>query len=153
MTIYNLTGKANIQWQDIKQVKRIKQCYVTWKNFKKYFKRKCLSEQYYKEKAKEFYELQLGAMTMKELCSKFLSLLRYVPYIIDEKTKIQCFLSCLPLMSKERIEYDNSKNLEEAMRKSNFYYDQNKNKRENIPNWKNKRCDNFEHKKKGTKFL
>ena len=38
------------------------------------------------------------------------------------------------------------------MRKSNFCYDQNKNKRENIPNWKNKRGENFEQKKKGTKF-
>ena len=37
---------------------------------------------------------------MKELRSKFLSLLRYVPYIIDENPKIQRFLSCLPLVSK-----------------------------------------------------
>ena len=85
-------------------------------------------KQYYEEKAKEFYELRLGAMTMKELCSKFLSLLRYVPYIIDEKLKIQHFLSCLPLMFKERIKYDNPKSLEEAMRKENLCYDQNENK-------------------------
>ena len=83
-------------------------------------------EQYYEEKAKEFYELILCAMTMKELCNKFLSLLCYVPYIIDEKPKIQCFLSCLPLMFKERIEYDNPIILEEAMRKEIFCYDQNK---------------------------
>ena len=53
------------------------------------------------------------------------------------RKKIKCFLSCLPLMFKERIKYDNTKTLEEEMRKENFYYDQNKNK-ENIPNRKNK---------------
>ena len=34
------------------------------------------------------------------------------------------------------------------MRKANFYYEQNR-KRENLPNWKAKRSNNFEHKKKG----
>ena len=81
------------------------------------------------EKQKECYELRLGAMTMKELYSKFLSLLHYVPYIIDEKPKMQWFLSCFPIMFKEGIEYDNPKTLEEAMRKENLCYDQNKNKR------------------------
>ena len=48
-----------------------------------------MSEQYYKERDKEFYELKLGSMTMKDLNSKFLSLLRYVPYLVDEKPKVQ----------------------------------------------------------------
>jgi len=78
-----------------------------------------MSEQYFEEKPKEFYDLKLGSMTMKELCSKFLSLLRYVPYLIDEKPKVQRFLSCLPLTFKDRIEYDNPKTLEEAMRRQN----------------------------------
>ena len=86
-------------------------------------------------------------MTMKELCSKFLSLLRYVPYIIDEKPKVQQFLRCLPLMFKERIEYDNPKTLEEAMRKTNLCFDQNKNKRESILAWKNQRPNNFYSKR------
>ena len=42
-------------------------------------------------------------------------------------------------MFKQSIEYDKMKTLEEEMRKENFFYDQNKNKRENIPNWKTKR--------------
>ena len=87
------------------------------------FKRKYLSQQYYEEKSKTFYELSLGAMTMKELCSKFLRLIRYVPYIIDENPKIQQFFSFLPLMFKEQIEYDNPKKLEEAIRKANLCYD------------------------------
>ena len=133
MEIYNLTGKADIWWQDIKRVKGIKEKYINWRNFKKYFKKKFLSEQHYDEQAKEFYDLRLGTMSMKELNSKFLSLLRYVPHIVDKKTKVQCFLSCLPFHIKDIIEYDNPKTLEEAMRKANFCYEQNR-KRENMSN-------------------
>ena len=43
MVIYNLTGKDDIWWQDTKKVKDIKDRYVTWKTFKKYFKIKYLS--------------------------------------------------------------------------------------------------------------
>jgi len=67
MAIYNLTGKAYIWWQDVKKVKNIKEKYVTWKMFKKYFKRKYLSEQYFEEKAKEFYEPRLRSMTMMRM--------------------------------------------------------------------------------------
>ena len=86
-------------------------------------------------------------MTIKELCSKFLSLLRYVPYIINKKEKIQHFLSCFPLMFKKRIEYDNPKTLEEAMRKANFCFEQNK-KKEGIANWKARKNGNQDEYKK-----
>ncbi len=79
---------------------------------------------------------------MKDMCSKFLCLLRYVPYISEEKPKVQRFLSCLPAVYKDRIEYDNPKTLEEAMRKAKFCYDQNKNRSEHNSNWKGKRPDN-----------
>ena len=111
-----------------------------------------MSEQYYEEQAKEFYELKLGTMNMKELNGKFLSLLRYMPYIVYEKPKLQRFLSCLPFHIKDRIEYDNPKTLKEAMRKTNFFYDQNR-KRENMPNQKAKRSNNFIHKKKGSHLI
>ena len=120
MAIYNLKKKVNIWWQDTKKVKRIKEHYVTWKTFKKYFKRNDLLEQYYEQKAKEFCELRLGGVTMKKLCSKLLSLLRYVPDIIDEKPKIQRFLNFLPLMFKERIKYDNPKNFGRGNEKRKF---------------------------------
>ena len=87
-------------------------------------------------------------MNMKELNSKFLSLLRYVPYIVDEKPKVHWFLSCLPFHIKDRIEYDNPETLEEAMRKANFCYEKN-HKKESMSNWKAKRFNNFEHKTKG----
>ena len=89
---------------------------------------------------------------MKDIYSKFLSLLHYVPYIINENPKIQSILSCFPIMFKEWIEYDNPKMLEEAMRKENFCYDQNKNKRENVPTWKNKKKNSFDPRKKQNKF-
>ena len=86
-------------------------------------------------------------MNMKELNSKFLSLLRYVPYIVDEKPKVQRFLRCLPYHIKDRIQYDYPKTLEEAMRKVNFCYEQNR-KKESMANWKAKRNNNFDQKKK-----
>ena len=55
-------------------------------------------------------------------------------------------------MFKEHIEYDNPKTLEEAMRKANFCYDQNKNKRESIQAWKNQRPNNFDSKIKQNKL-
>ena len=80
---------------------------------------------------------------MKELSNKFLSLLRYSLYIIDEKSKIQRFMSCFPTGFKDIIEFDNPKTLEEAMRKANFCYKQSK-KKESTPHWKNKRTHNFD---------
>ena len=91
-------------------------------------------------------------MTMKELHGNFLILLHYIPYIIDEKPKMQLFLRCFLVMFKEWIEYDNPKTLKEMMRKTNFCYDQNKNKRENVPTWKSKRQNNFDPRKKLNKF-
>ena len=88
---------------------------------------------------------------MKELSSKFLSLLQYVPYIINENPKIHRFLSCLPLTFKDIIEYENPKTLEEAMRKENLCYEQSKNKKECVSNWKGKRTNYFEQRRKGFK--
>jgi hypothetical protein len=38
---------------------------------------------------KDFYELWLGKLTIDEYFNKFLELLMYVPYIKDEKVKMQ----------------------------------------------------------------
>ena len=126
-----------------KKSKRYKGKNINWSTFKKYFKNKFLSEQYYEERVKEFYELKLRTMNMKELNSKFLSLLRYVPYIVDEKPKVHRFLNCLSYHIKYRFKYDNPKTLEEAMRKVNFCYEHNR-KKESMANWKAKRNNNFE---------
>jgi len=91
-------------------------------------------------------------MTMKEFCSRFLSLLHYVPYIVEEKPKVQMFLSCLPAIYNDRIEYDNPRTLEEAMRKAKKNYDHNKSRMDHNENWKGKRTDNYNQGKKGNRF-
>ena len=63
-------------------------------------------ERYYDSKAKEFYELKMGSMTDEEYTTKFMELLRYVPYLKDEKAKVQRFVSGLPLEFRDWIEYD-----------------------------------------------
>ena len=88
MTIYNVKGKACIWCQDLKLAKGLKEKQMEWLDFKKYFKKQYLSESYYERKTKEFYELWLGQMTMDDLTNKFLELLRFIPYIREDKVKI-----------------------------------------------------------------
>ena len=63
---------------------------------------------------------------MDDLINKFLELLRFVPYIKEDKVKIQQFLSCLPQSYKDIIEFENTKTLNEVFRKARMYYDQYK---------------------------
>lgn len=56
------------------------------------FREKYLSERYYDNKAKEFYEHKLSKFTSDEYMTRFLELLRYVPYIKDEKVNIHRYL-------------------------------------------------------------
>ena len=44
MAIYNLMGKVDIWWQDLKRVKSIRENNINWSTFKKYFKKKFLSK-------------------------------------------------------------------------------------------------------------
>ena len=78
---------------------------------------------YYDDKIKEFHEMKLGKLTMKEYADKSLELLRYVRYIKNDKVKIQRFLSGLPQSYKDRIEFDEPQTLEEAIRKAKYCYD------------------------------
>jgi hypothetical protein len=78
---FNLNRKSSIWWEDLKNMKGVREEDLSWKRFKKYFRKKYLSERYFDEKAKEFYELKLGQLTIEEYVNKFLDLLRYVPYI------------------------------------------------------------------------
>jgi hypothetical protein len=89
VTIFNLNGKASIWWEDLMNVKGIHEKDVSWKQFEKYFKKKYLSEKYFDGNTKELYELKLGQLTINEYINKFLELIRYVPYIKDEKVKMQ----------------------------------------------------------------
>ena len=55
------------------------------------FQGKYMSERFFDKKVKEFHELHMGSMTMDAFINRFLDLLHYVPYIKDEKVKIQQF--------------------------------------------------------------
>ena len=70
--IFNLTGRASIWCEHHRQVKKVNERRIVWKQFKKYFKQKYLSDKYYDDKIKEFHELILGQQTMEKYENKFL---------------------------------------------------------------------------------
>jgi hypothetical protein len=87
----------------------------------------------------EFFELKLGSMTMEEYEKKFLGLLKYVKFIGDEKFKIQIFLSGLPAFYKEKIKYDESMTLTEAIIKDKYMYEQGQGRESLMKSWKDKK--------------
>ena len=107
-------------WDHMKQVDHINESRITWKQFKKYFQKEYLSEHFYDKKMQEFFELQLGSMTMVEYEKKFLGLLKYVRLIGDDKVKIQGFINGLLAFYKENIKYDEPKTLIEAIKKDKY---------------------------------
>eukprot|EP00253_Pinus_taeda_P033935 PITA_33935 len=78
----------------------------------------------------EFHELQMGSMTNHEYTSRFLELLRYAPYLKDEKAKIQRFINGFPTTYRERIEFNEARSLEESIWKLKHYYEKSKRKDE-----------------------
>jgi hypothetical protein len=112
ITMYQLKGKASMWWDQFVQVQHIREKYITWKEFKKYFKKKYLTKRYYDRKMKEFFELKLGSMTIDGYEQSFLELLKYVPFIKDETIKIHRYLSGLPPSIGDKIQYDDPKTME-----------------------------------------
>lgn len=53
---------------------------------------------------------------------KFTNLLWYAPYIKEQKAKVQWFFNYFPTPYKERIEFDNPKSMDEAVRKDRLCY-------------------------------
>lgn len=107
----------------MKNVKGIHEEDLTWHEFERLFKKKHFSERYFDDKAKEFYELWIGSMIDDEYTSRFLELLRYVPYLKEEKAKVHRFINGLPVAYRDRIEFDEPRLLEEAIRKLKHYYE------------------------------
>eukprot|EP00253_Pinus_taeda_P030790 PITA_30790 len=130
LAIFQLQGKATLWWEEVKIVKGVTEQNITWDNFQRFFKERYLTEHFYDEKAREFHDLQLGQQTMDEFITRFTSLLRYVPYIREEKAKVQRFVSSLPPYMRERIEFDNPKSMDEVIRKARICYQQGKQKGE-----------------------
>ena len=140
---FNLNGKASIWWEDLKNVKGIHEEDLSWEQFEKYFRKKYLSEKYFDKKTKEFYELKLGQLTIEEYVSRFLELLRYVPYIKAKKAKVQRFISGLPKDYQNRIDFDEPKTLEETIRKERYCYEQLGHRTKPRENWKQKNSLGF----------
>eukprot|EP00253_Pinus_taeda_P011685 PITA_11685 len=152
LDIFQLQAKATLWWEEVKMVRGVSEQDVTWEMFQRYFKEKYLTERFYDEKTREFHDLRLGQQTIDEFVTKFTSLLRYVPYICEEKGKVQRFVSSLPLTMRERIEFDNPKTMDEAIRKARLCYQQNKSKRENSgKRWTDKRGSKMPMGSKGAR--
>lgn len=75
-------------------------------------------------------------MTDEEYTRRFLELLRYVPSLKEENAKIKRFINGLLIEFKERIEFDEPRSLEEAIRKLNHYYEKSNRKCETKKQWK-----------------
>jgi hypothetical protein len=144
---FNLNGKASIWWEYLKSMKGVCEEDLSWKRFEKYFRKKYLSEIYFDGKAKDFYELKLGQLTIEEYVNKFLNLLRYGPYIKEEKAKAQHFISGLPKEYQNRIEFDEPKNLEDTIRKATYCHEQYGHWAESHGDWKHKSALRFQKKR------
>jgi len=77
---------------------------------------------YFDQKDKSFHDFKLGQLLMVELVLKFTHILRYMPYITEEKAKVQCFINFIPLSFKERIEYGDPKPMDETIIKVTICY-------------------------------
>jgi hypothetical protein len=108
------------------QVQHIDEKKVTWREFKRYFENKYLTKCYYDRKMKEFFEANLGRVTIDEYGRIFLQLLKYVPFIKDEHVNIQSYLSGIPSFISDKIQYDDPKTLEETIRHAKYFYYQQK---------------------------
>lgn len=96
VVIFSLKGKVDIWWEVLKNVKDTREKELISRRFEKYFWKKYLFENYYDKRAKKLYEHEWGKLTANEYTSRFLESLRYVPFIKDENTMIQMYLSGLP---------------------------------------------------------
>jgi hypothetical protein len=114
------------------QVQHIDEKKITWRKFKRYFQKKYLTKCYYDNKMKDLFELKLGSMTIDEYERRFLELLKYVSFIKDEQVKIQRYLSGMPSIFSDKIQYDDPKTLDETIRRDKCLYDQHRG-RPNFP--------------------
>jgi hypothetical protein len=121
------------------------------KEFKRYFQNKYLTKRYYDKKINEFFEIKLGIMTIDEHEKMFLELLKYVSFITEEIVKIHRYLSGMPSLISDKIQYDDRKTLEETIRQDKCLYDQHKGRPTFQKVWEGKKKNNMERRKKGTK--
>jgi hypothetical protein len=126
---------------------------VTWRDFKRYFQKKYLTKCYYDRKMKEFFKLKLGSMIIDEYERIFLELLKYVPFIKDEKVKIKRYLSWFPSFISDKIQYDKPRMLEETIRCTKCLYENQRGISTLQKVWEDKMKSKVEQTKKGDKPL
>ena len=97
----------------------------------------------------ELFELRLGNMTMDEYEKIFLELLSYVHFIQEDKVKILRFLSGLPSIYKDQINYDEPLTLKECIRKEKCLYEQGKKRKYLHKSWKSNMKTKQEQRKNG----
>jgi hypothetical protein len=112
-----MKGKASMWWDHLVKVKHIREKKVTWKELKRHFEKKYLTKRYYDKKMKDFFELELGSMTIDEYEWRFIDFLKYVPFIKYETVNIQRYLSGIPSFISDKIQYDDPKTMEETTRR------------------------------------
>ena len=80
ISTYSLKGKVETWWKDWNNGRGIVERDLVWHEFEKLLGEKYRYEHYYDRKDKELYELKMGKLSDDEYVTKFLVLLRYVPY-------------------------------------------------------------------------
>jgi hypothetical protein len=151
ISTYHLQGKDGTWWDQMKKVEHINESRITWKHFKKYFQKEYLSEHFYDKKMKDFFELNLGSMTMTKYENNLLGLLKYGRFISDDKVKIKIFISGLVSFYKKNTNYDEPKTLTEAIRKAKYLYEQVQGRESLQKSWKEKKNVKSDQRRKGFK--
>lgn len=88
---------------------------------------------------------------MEEFVKKIVNLQRYVPYSKEEKEKIKCFISYLPQIYQDKLEFYNPTTTDETIRKVKLCYNQLKYRNEINKSWQARKKEKIEHRKKGFK--
>lgn len=114
--MFSPRGKEYIWLEDVKNVRGILEEKMMWMEFEKLFRKEYLLERYYDDRVKELYELKMGSMANEDYTSRFLELLRYVPYFMENKVNIHRFISGLAVAFKKRINFYETRSLEEAIK-------------------------------------
>ena len=94
--ISSMKVNFDIWYENLRNVKVIRENRFSWRIFEKCFREKYLPKRYYNNKAKNFYEHKFRKLSVDEYTARLLELLMYLPYIRDVKTKIQKYISGLP---------------------------------------------------------
>jgi hypothetical protein len=151
IAMYQMKGKTSMWWDQLVQVKHIKEKDITWKEFKRYFEYKYLTKIYYDSKMKEVFEVKLTDMTIDEYEQRFLELLKCVPFNKDEIVKIQRYLSGLQPCIGNNIQYDDPKTMEENIRREKCLCEQQREKPTFWNAWDEQKKFKKEKRHKGNK--